>query len=280
MRKVFMIVCTHKKASVIAEDSMYHFVVGGASIGNTGNDGSYLDNELEDNISAKNPFYCELTALYWGWKKNIDAELIGLSHYRRYFYSLNDQRCGIKGNHILTSDDCLKIFQQFRAIMPCYDTRPVLAVKELRKRNDKPYYYAETVIKEHYINMLSTYKKVAYGYKMAYGNMMVVTKEDFIDYCSWLFDVLQRVDELMSTNGDTIIPRMEGFLSETLLNVWILHKYKEQEVYRMPIIRAESREEAEQTNIKMNRFSYVHFNEIKRKMKQSYNYMKYLINKS
>ena len=37
-----------------------------------------------DNISLKNPFYCELTCLYWAWK-NLGCDFIGLVHYRRYF---------------------------------------------------------------------------------------------------------------------------------------------------------------------------------------------------
>ena len=64
-----------------------------------GGDGYCLDDELEDNISFKNPYYCELTTLYWGWKKDIAAEWIGLVHYRRYFYSLQDNKLGITGNH-------------------------------------------------------------------------------------------------------------------------------------------------------------------------------------
>ncbi len=47
----------------------------------------YLRDDTGDNISVKNPNYCELTGIYWIWK-NVDndpTEIIGISHYRRYF---------------------------------------------------------------------------------------------------------------------------------------------------------------------------------------------------
>ena len=66
------------------EDKIYMPVQVGAE--GKENLGYQKDNEGE-NISLKNAYYCELTGLYWAWK-NMDAEYIGLSHYRRHFTTM------------------------------------------------------------------------------------------------------------------------------------------------------------------------------------------------
>lgn len=43
------------------------------------------DNSTEDNISLRNRDYCEMSAVYWMWKNDLDSDYIGLCHYRRLF---------------------------------------------------------------------------------------------------------------------------------------------------------------------------------------------------
>ena len=46
-------------------------------VGREGKDAlPYQPDNTGDNISAKNPSYCELTGLYWAWK-NLDCDYLG-----------------------------------------------------------------------------------------------------------------------------------------------------------------------------------------------------------
>ena len=48
----------------------------------------FLRDNTGDNISVKNPNFCELTGLYWIWK-NTNDEYKGVVHYRGYFCKSN-----------------------------------------------------------------------------------------------------------------------------------------------------------------------------------------------
>lgn len=75
-----IIVATHKKYQM-PDDSMYLPVQVGAE---DKPDLGYTRDNTGENISSKNPSFCELTGLYWAWK-NLNADYIGLVHYRRHF---------------------------------------------------------------------------------------------------------------------------------------------------------------------------------------------------
>ena len=72
-----------------------------------------------DNISRKNPSYCELTALYWAWK-NLDADVVGLVHYRRYF-ARQDRSDGLNHlpmDNILAGRDAERLMEQYDIVVP------------------------------------------------------------------------------------------------------------------------------------------------------------------
>lgn len=85
--KVRIIIASHKKYRM-PDDEMYLPLHVGAE-GKKAADGNDLDlgyvkDNTGDNISFLNASFCELTGLYWAWK-NLDADYIGLAHYRRHF---------------------------------------------------------------------------------------------------------------------------------------------------------------------------------------------------
>lgn len=76
-----IIVAAHKQCEM-PKDDIYLPVQVGKSL-NLNKDFGYQTDNSGENISSKNPYYSELTALYWGWK-NLDVDYIGLVHYRRF----------------------------------------------------------------------------------------------------------------------------------------------------------------------------------------------------
>ena len=80
MKDIRLIVASHKKYDMPKDDMYIPLYVGSKGKESIGFERD--DNGI--NISEKNPFFCELTGLYWAWK-NLNADYIGLCHYRRHF---------------------------------------------------------------------------------------------------------------------------------------------------------------------------------------------------
>ena len=82
MKNIKIIVATHKEYQMPSDNIYLPLQVGAEGKKDLG----YQKDNTGDNISKKNPFFCELTGLYWAWK-NLDADYIGLAHYRIHFAS-------------------------------------------------------------------------------------------------------------------------------------------------------------------------------------------------
>ena len=100
--KVYII--THKEFDFVTKTDLYVPLLVGADNNKVA---SYKlkDNLYEDNISAKNSSFCELTGMYWIWKHS-DEDIVGINHYRRYFSKNRffNRRSGILDRNTIVND--------------------------------------------------------------------------------------------------------------------------------------------------------------------------------
>lgn len=74
----------------------------------------YQRDDEGENISAKNPNYNELTAVYWAWKNLKDVDAVGLVHYRRFLFDKKPYSL----NNVVSIDKVKKLLGQYDVILP------------------------------------------------------------------------------------------------------------------------------------------------------------------
>lgn len=218
--KVKIFTMTHKKFMEPEEPIYVPLQVGRA----VSNDLGYLGDDTGDSISEKNCYYGELTGVYWVWKNVMDADIIGICHYRRFF---------------LDQDRKIMNQKQYNEILKKYDV-----MVSNRVEADKSYieYYGEAhnakdllmvgeVIKEKYPDYYQYYEQAIQGNVYYYGNLMVTSRGIFQKYAKWLFDILFEVEKRIDISEyDLYNQRVFGFLSEQMLKIWLdkncLHVYE------------------------------------------------------
>jgi len=222
--KIKVIVAAHKPYQM-PEDPIYLPL----HVGKEGKESiGFEGDNTGENISAKNYNYCELTGLYWAWKNLTDADAIGLVHYRRHFASQKNK--GKKWERILTGEEIEKLMNEYDIVVP-------------RKRNyfietnESQYIHAHP--KEDWENMLSLIepkyspslyrmRKSASGHKF---NMFIMKREILNEYCSWLFPLLEKIEEKQIEKS-----RILGHISERMFDVWLYENEKKYKVKEIPIM--------------------------------------------
>lgn len=219
-----ILVATHKKYWM-PEDKVYvPLHVGAENKTPLG----YLPDNTGDNISAKNPNYCELTGLYWAWK-NLDCEYIGLCHYRRYFGNrVHTDNLEKKKQAIFTRADYECLLKDYDVILPVKRNYYIETVRSqyehahFKKDLDE----VEKIIAEKYPACRNAFTKLMNGRKLYILNMFVMSKKNFDAYCTWLFDILFTLESRIDISGySTYEARVYGFLAERLLNVWLMNQH-------------------------------------------------------
>ena len=189
---------------------------------NKGEDFYLKDNSSDDNISAKNTNYCELTGMYWIWKNTTD-DVIGICHYRRYF-SLSSYVFWPLGKFIIE-----RLLQKWDVILPRKNEMQyngLTAENFFAKKHDPIVWnVCRQVIMEkkpEYVKDFDWFAQEKSGHCF---NMCIMNKCLYDRYCDWLFSILFELERRIDiTKYNDYNIRMFGFVSERLLNVWIHHQ--------------------------------------------------------
>jgi hypothetical protein len=218
-RQISMLVASHKLYDMPGEE-MYLPIWVGARLNAPKR---FTPDDTGDNISVKNRNFCELTAVYWAWK-NLEADNVGLCHYRRYFKGSFTFVAGGRSFGILSTEETLRLLERHPVILP--------------KKRD---YYIETTYSQyahaHHAIDLDTARRILVdrhpGYVEAFDslmkktsghkfNMFVMRKDIFDSYCNWLFDVLFEMEKRLDISEYSVNDsRVFGFVAERLLDVWM-----------------------------------------------------------
>lgn len=218
MKDIKVIVATHKQYEM-PKDKMYIPLHVGKE---NKKDLGYRGDNTGDNISLKNPYFCELTGLYWAWK-NLDADYIGLAHYRRHF--VFKKKSKNKFENVLNFDEASKLLDRTDVILP---QKRNYVIETLYSHYQHTLYVeplneTRNIIEEKYPEYLNEFDKIKKRRSGHMFNMFIMKKELLNDYCSWLFDILFELENRVDNSKyNSFHARFYGRISELLLDVYLL----------------------------------------------------------
>lgn len=199
-----------------------------------------------DNISAKNPQYCELTAQYWAWK-NVTCDYYGFFHYRRYMSFANIYPVCSGGSlegrkkspPYIEIDDIRDNLTRFKLDAESMEKQIRIydLITVLREKIDTTAYkqfcqYHEEAKLQQILNILERlypeYSMAAQTYmcskEVYYMNMYIMRKELFCRYMEWLFAIFAEFEHELKGQEQKIEPRLMGFLAERLFGIFYTYQ--------------------------------------------------------
>ena len=211
-------VVTHKKMQEELPENYEYIQV------NAQNNGAFYplnDADGEDNISAKNPYYCELTASYWIWKNDKKNDVVGLAHYRRF---LTTNRFSSSPKHYVKEKKAEKLLKKYDFISTkLYKTNYPVKTHLLQNVREQDFNYLRQTVSELYPDYLQAFDNVLSGNQSYLLNMFICKKTLWDGYYSWLFSIFDRLEEKVDMTGYSVQEqRLYGFLAERLFTVYVV----------------------------------------------------------
>jgi hypothetical protein len=235
-------VLSHKDSEPLFKyDKIHKHIHIGAAI-NKDTSYEYRD-DVNDNISHKNPVYSELTGQYWIWKNAKPSKIIGFEHYRRHFHlTQEDIKNILKENDIIVANNIYiggSIKNNYKCCHSAYDIESV-----------------EDIIKTMYPEYIESWDKYINNPGFLYPCNMFITNYDIFNrMMEFTFGVLTEFEKRNNLNTledyrnhvkkysvhispaahgvENWIPyqmRLCGFLAERLNTLWIRHNIKPEKI--------------------------------------------------
>lgn len=203
-----------------------HFLQVGAAL--TGMRIAGLADNTGYEISEKNVNYCELTALYWLWKNRLPVleagvcdspAYFGLFHYRRTL-DISDEDL-----YRLGSGEVDAVLQFPTVHAPDISEHHSRYLKEA---DWQAMCRALQQLHPEYARALPEIFAQPYFYNY---NLIIAKREVLADYCSWLFPVLERTEELSCPKGNERADRYIGYLGENLMTLYFLYHKEDLKIF-------------------------------------------------
>ena len=222
-KNVKIVIATHKEYQMPKEDIYLPLHVGAKGEDSFG----FIRDDSGENISEKNPYFCELTGMYWAWK-NLEADYYGLVHYRRHFKGANSSKDAFE--NVLTTKECMELLDKYDIIVP---NKRHYYIESLYSHYEHTHYaehldMTRNIVMDRcpeYIKCFDDVMQHRSGYMF---NMMIMDKKHYNEYCEWLFDILFTLESQMpKQNLSPFQMRFYGRVSELLFNVWLNYQVSE-----------------------------------------------------
>lgn len=225
--KTVIMIAAHKKFPMPKQKGYLPVLVG--AVRNYKPGIKYQRDDEGENISAKNPNYNELTAVYWAWKNLKDVDAVGLVHYRRLFFESKPYKL----SNVISIDKVEKLLSKYDVILPKKRNYYIESNYShyIHAHHQEPLNETREIIKTNYPQYLLNYDKVMKRRKAHMFNMFIMRKNAFESYCAFVFGVLDKLENKVNLTGYSVQEqRVYGYISELLMDVWLetnVFKYTE-----------------------------------------------------
>ena len=213
MEKIKILEACHKPCKVYQDDIYTPIHVGRAVSRFKEEMAGMIGDDTGDNISEKNPMYCELTAQYWAWKNLHDVEYIGFCHYRRFFdIKITSEKVDrlLRNHDVIAQKKCFPFPVRMDFLFYItLDEFTILLMVIKKKYPD----YEQTII---------DYFRGNFLYPV---NMLICRKQLFDQYAEWLFGILSECEKHMKPMPYTRARRALAYMGEYLMAAYMIHHH-------------------------------------------------------